>query len=143
MTIKNHTQLDTEFVANLADNTTKDISPQDVRDAITNLMDSTWGGISYTVNIDDGDSPYTVDLDAVNTLICDDSSGAITVNLPAVASSTHKSLTVIKTSASNTTTLDGNASETINGSTTLALSTQWDSKTVICDGTAWYIKASN
>ena len=138
MSVKTHTALDSEFSTNLADNSTKDISAQDVRDAITNLMDSVWG-VSYVVSIDDGDSPYTADLDAINTIIADDSSGAITINLPAVASSTHRTLYVKKTSASNTTTLDGNGSEEIESSTTYVMSTQYDYVKIVCDGVGWHV----
>jgi hypothetical protein len=52
MTIKSKTDLTTEFTTNLADNTTGDISPSDVRTAFTDLMDSTLGvyGGLYTAD---------------------------------------------------------------------------------------------
>ena len=39
---------------------------------------------------------------------------------------------------SGTITIDGSGSETINGATTLALTTQWSVATLHCDGAAWY-----
>ena len=73
-------------------------------------------------------------------LFVDASGGAVTVNLPAVASNSGRVLNVKKVDSSgNAVTLDGNASETIDGATTLAISTQYQSYTVHCDGSAWWI----
>lgn len=73
-------------------------------------------------------------------ILANATSGAITVNLPAVAASEGALLVVKKTDASgNAVTLDGNASETIDGATTQAITTQYDAITVACDGTAWWI----
>ena len=140
MTIKTATALGTETTTNITANSTGANTGQNVQDLIENIIDSLWG-VRYVVSIDDGDSPYTVDLDVVNVIIADDTSGAITINLPAAESSTHRTLTVKKTSASNSVTLDGNASETIDGATTKALSSQYDFVTIVCDGTAWHIIA--
>ena len=73
-------------------------------------------------------------------LFVDASGGAVTVNLPAVASNSGRVLNVKKVDSSgNAVTLDGNASETIDGATTLAIATQYQSYTVHCDGSAWWI----
>lgn len=73
-------------------------------------------------------------------IFADATSGAITVNLPAVAASSGRQLEVKKVDASgNAVTLDGNSSETIDGATTLAIATQYQSYTVHCDGTAWWV----
>tara|TARA_R110000868_G_scaffold62962_3_gene189957 strand:- start:10856 stop:12025 length:1170 start_codon:yes stop_codon:yes gene_type:complete len=86
------------------------------------------------------DSPYTA-LQTDQTIFCDATSGAITVNLPAAASSTGKVLTIKKTdSSTNAITLDGNASETIDGATTTTLNTQYESVKIVCDGSNWYIE---
>lgn len=72
-------------------------------------------------------------------ILADATSAAITVNLPAVAASAGRVLVVKKTDASaNAVTLDGNASETIDGATTKALAAQYDVVTVVCDGSAWW-----
>lgn len=74
---------------------------------------------------------------------CDATAGAITVNLPAVSSNTGLRVCVKKTDAStNVVTLDGNASETIDGATTKALSTQYKAYEILCDGATWHIVAA-
>jgi hypothetical protein len=71
---------------------------------------------------------------------CDASGGAFTVTLPAAATSTGVKYYIKKTDASaNAVTIDGNASETIDGATTKALSSQWASYTIICNGSSWSI----
>lgn len=66
--------------------------------------------------------------------------GAITVNLPAVASSAGRGLVVKKTDASgNAVTLDGSGAETIDGAATQAITAQYDALMVVCDGSAWWI----
>lgn len=65
--------------------------------------------------------------------------GTQTVNLPAAASNTGRILQVKKTGATGTVTIDPNASETIDGSTTLVLATQYESVTITCDGSGWSI----
>lgn len=142
MTQKTYTALNTEFTTNIADNTTSDVSPEDVRNALTNLMNSTWNSTTAT-SITNSASPYTLDIDATRFLLCDDTSGAITVNLPAVATYPNRVVTITKLSASNSVTIDGNASETINGATTLVLSGQYDSVTIANNGTAWYVQSSH
>lgn len=83
---------------------------------------------STTVAADDG------------LLLADATAAAITVTLPAAASSAGRWLVVKKIDASaNLVTLDGNASETIDGATTKALTAQYDSITVHCDGIAWWV----
>lgn len=87
--------------------------------------------------ITDTDSPYTIG--ATANLICDTSSGVITVNLPAASGVTDR-MYWIKNSggAANNVTIDGNASETIEGSTTLTL-TDAEAATIVCDGSNWHL----
>ena len=67
-------------------------------------------------------------------------SGNTTLNLPAVASSSGVEFTIKKTDSNATTvTLDGNASETIDGATTFAFTEQYESVTIVCDGSAWFV----
>jgi len=68
-------------------------------------------------------------------------SNAITVNLPAVSTSTGREITIKKIdSSANIVTLDANGSETIDGSTTKTITLQYESATIVCDGTSWLIK---
>ncbi len=66
-------------------------------------------------------------------------SGATTINLPAAASSSGQVYIIKKTDASNSVTIDGNASETIDGATTKTISTQYQTLEIACNGSAWYI----
>jgi hypothetical protein len=69
---------------------------------------------------------------------CDATSAAFTLTLPAVKDAKGMTFLVVKTdSSANAVTIDGNASETINGATTQALSAQWAEATLYCDGTQW------
>lgn len=65
--------------------------------------------------------------------------GTFTVNLPAASGNSGKTIDV-KNIGSGTITVDGNASETIDGATTFALTVQYQEVTVICDGSNWYVK---
>jgi len=83
----------------------------------------------------------TTTLDATNDIVyCNAVGGAITVNLPAAASSDGRAYTIKKIdSSAYTVTIDGNASELIDGVQTQVISYQWTSVTIHCDGTGWYI----
>lgn len=70
--------------------------------------------------------------------LCDATAGSFSINLPAAATADGVEYTFKKTTAANTVTLDANASELIDGATTLAMTTQWTSVTLHCDGSAWY-----
>lgn len=78
-----------------------------------------------------------------DVILCDASGGAFSVTLPAVASSAGKVFTIKNVGASGTVTIDGNASETIDGATTVAMATQYNFRTIICDGTEWHVIASS
>jgi hypothetical protein len=70
-----------------------------------------------------------------------DASGAArVVNLPAASTMSGKVLRVIKTdSSSNTVTVDGNGSETINGQLTWVLSRSYEYVEIISTGSAWIV----
>src|SRR5690606_31044094 len=69
-------------------------------------------------------------------VVADATDGTLTVNLPPVA----KGLTVIvkKVDGNNDVTVSGHSSEQIDGSSTLVLQNQYDSVTLISDGTEWH-----
>ena len=92
--------------------------------------------------------PIVVDKTADATLedseadvyLFDCTSGNLTATLPAAADSTDQIFTIKKIdSTSNTVTIDGNASETIDGSTTKVINIQYDAVKIACDGTEWWI----
>jgi len=73
-------------------------------------------------------------------LLCDCTSGDITLTLPAAADNVGLMYHVKKTdSSANIVTVDGNASETIDGATTQTITSQYDSIKIISDGTNWGI----
>ena len=81
--------------------------------------------------------------DRRKTLLVDATSGAVTLTLLAAATAADGfEFCVKKTdSSANAVTLDGNASETIDGATTYALSGQNASAIIMCDGSNWHVKA--
>ncbi len=73
-------------------------------------------------------------------LLCDTTSNAITVNLIAAATAGDGARLDIKiVNATNAVTIDGSGSETIDGATTLALTTLYDNASLVCDGSNWHI----
>lgn len=77
---------------------------------------------------------------ADNVILCDDTSGSLTITLYAAASNAGRQLMIKKTnSSSNTVTIDGNASETIDGATTQVLRELNESILIVCDGSNWRI----
>jgi hypothetical protein len=72
--------------------------------------------------------------------VIDCTSGTFTVTLPASSGRTGRIL-IIKNSGAGTITVDGNASETIDGATTYSLSVQYATVQIISDGTNWKIIA--
>jgi len=74
------------------------------------------------------------------TILCDATSGAITVNLPAAATATGRVLNIKKIDASgNAVTIDPSGAELIDGAATLGTALQWDNYAIQCNGTAWYV----
>ena len=74
---------------------------------------------------------------------CDATSGAVTVNLPAAAGVPGRVYMIRKTDATaNAVIIDPSGSETINGATTLSLAGQYDSVTIVCNGTDWRVISS-
>ena len=75
-----------------------------------------------------------------DVVIVSTAGGAVTLTLPAVASSTGKVFYIkVKTlGAGLYLTIDGNASETIDDVTTLVLDEQYDSVMIVCDGSEWW-----
>lgn len=94
-----------------------------------------WTTVSKTAN-------YTVvEGDRDKLIRSDATSASFTVTLLAAATAGDGfQLAVKKTdSSANTVTIDGNASETIDGAATLVLSTQYDVAILACDGSNWHV----
>lgn len=108
------------------------------------VLESTTGGAtSWTsrtkLAITAKTTTYTAD-PADDVITCSTSGGAWTLTLPAAASNTGKTFYIKKTSSDVTAlTIDGNASETIDGATTTTLNTQYEAILIQCDGSNWHV----
>lgn len=67
-----------------------------------------------------------------------DNASARTIMLPAASGASGR-VYVIKNINTGVVTIDGNGEETIDGATTISLPSQWDSATIQCNGSAWFI----
>lgn len=75
-----------------------------------------------------------------DVILMDASGGAKTINLPAVSGRDGKQYVIKKTDVSaNAVTLDGNASEAIDGSATYVISAALGAVTIVCSGTGWVV----
>lgn len=89
--------------------------------------------------IADADHPYTWQL-GDDAIVATSTAIPITINLPAVASHKGKTLqVVVALDTGGGVVLDGNASETINGSTTLAVTATYSTVRILSTGTEWII----
>jgi len=74
------------------------------------------------------------------TILVDASGATRTITLPAATGCARRIYTIKKIDASgNVVTIDGNASETIDGATTQPLNTQWEYLKIQSNGTSWFI----
>lgn len=99
-------------------------------------------GGSFGANITSTSTDIT--LNATHYTVKVDASGANrTITLPASAGVSRRIYIIKKTdSSANTVTIDGNASETLDGATTKVINTQWAGYAIQSDGTNWIIIAT-
>lgn len=75
-----------------------------------------------------------------NVVLCDATGAAFTIILPTAVGNTGKNLIIVKTdSTANIVTIDGNASETIDGSLTVICEVQYERISIVSNGTNWNI----
>lgn len=121
-----------------ADNTVKAISEQDLRDFVVSVFGyRTIGLVSST--------PTTLTTDD-DVVIVDATSGAITINLPAVSGAQGKVYTIKKKDATgNTVTIDGAGAENIDGAATYVLSAQYKYVTIAAFNStvSWWVISNN
>lgn len=140
---------DTPFVNYMADTSANGIEDGekviDINTLSEFVYDATTGVLVPTVSkspftyIDHTDSPYTP-LASDGVIYANATGGAITVALQAVADCKGWKVTVKKVDASaNAVTIDADSSETIDGATTYALSSQYDFVTIHSDGAEWFV----
>jgi len=103
--------------------------------------DQSWAAITHPTV-----AAYTTS--GSGTIAVSDSNGALqflnctgtsTVNLFAASGKAGYIVHVKLTGSSSTVTVDGNSSETIDGATTQAFSQQYQTLSVLCDGSNWHI----
>ena len=78
--------------------------------------------------------------------LCASAGGNVTVTLPAVASgdaNVGRVVTIFTVDAANDVIIDANASETINGATTVTMSSQYNYRTIFSNGTEWFVISSS
>jgi hypothetical protein len=74
------------------------------------------------------------------TIICDATSGAITITLPDADSSYRKIYHIKKVDGTgNTVTIDADGAEMIDDAATVVITAQYESVTIQCDGTEWWV----
>lgn len=74
------------------------------------------------------------------TILCDATSGAFTVTLPATQGLSGITYYIKKVDSSgNAVTIDGNGSETIDGDTTVKITTQYEALLLQTDGSNWHV----
>jgi len=109
----------------------------DILKQIETLVNSQVDGYLFPTTAVTGDYTVTVN-DAFIPVDC--TSGAVTVTLKPAAEAEGKRLTVKKIdSSSNALTIDGDGSETIDGSTTAVITCQYDSICLFSTGAVWFI----
>jgi hypothetical protein len=82
----------------------------------------------------------------IDVYLCASAGGNVTVTLPAVASgdaNIGRVVTIFKVDAANDVIIDANASETINGATTVTMSSQYNYRTIFSNGTEWFVISSS
>ena len=73
-------------------------------------------------------------------ILVDSSGGAVTITLPAASGVPGRAYEIKKTDSSgNGVIIDANASETIDGALTVTTTTQYQSFSIVCDGSNWLI----
>ena len=104
-----------------------------------NSLSAPWQSSSYQWSVSLQHHAVTTD-NETDVYLVDATSGCITITLAPTACALARRIDIKKIDSSvNTVTIDGNLAETIDGSLTKVLSTQYDSYTIITDGSNWFI----
>lgn len=84
------------------------------------------------------------DTDNVSLVLMTTAGTNRTVTLPTAADNTHRVITVKKVdSGTGQTIIDGEGAETIDGAANVKLYKQYESVTLVCDGTAWHLSTAS
>jgi len=126
-----NTNHDTRYVAKVQDDTPT--TPVPFEGMIWYDKDAD-GSIAITYEISLKTSDYTATSDD-DVILC---SGTITISLPVASGVSGKRL-YIKNIGTGSITVDPNGTETIDGGTTAVIENQYESITIVCDGSNWHI----
>ncbi len=85
-------------------------------------------------------SPYTPTV-ADDVLICDTSTGNITVTLPPAATQVGKRIAIKKVSPSNSLVIDADGAELIDSTTLYTITASAEGRELVCDGARWWTVA--
>ena len=91
--------------------------------------------------VDDKSGAYTIVAGDLGKVInVDATAGAVTLTLTAAATMADGFWCYVRKadSSANVVTIDPNAAETINGGANLSVSTQFEMRMIVCDGTTWF-----
>jgi hypothetical protein len=128
---------DTTFTLPVADGTSGQVLQTNGSGALSWVNQGGGGGASYTYS---AVSAASVTGQAWYHYSVDTSSNAVTINLPALAGLTDGDEIRVKLrNATNTLTLDPNGTETIDGSLTRVMNTQYEAITLVAGSTEWEI----
>jgi hypothetical protein len=94
---------------------------------------------SLAVSIDTITSSTLALDDSYYTILCDTSSNAITINLPAAGGCSGRMYNIKVVDNTNSVTVDANGSETIDGESTQVMTQQYSTMTIQSNGSNWYI----
>jgi hypothetical protein len=124
---------------NLTNRVTADYNRQALFDIILALqIEINRGADGYLFPVLEVTSTYTLSLnDAL--VFADATSGNFTITLKPARECEQKRVTIKKTNAGNTVTIDPNGSETIDGAATYAITTQYDSVDLVSYNGNWWI----
>ncbi|KKN03166.1 hypothetical protein LCGC14_1110410 [marine sediment metagenome] len=95
------------------------------------------GEKGFRVNIAAKTAAYTISV-TDDVILCGAGNQTFTVTLPAASGATGK-VYHIKNVGTGTITVDGNGSETIDGGITAILTVQYESITILSEGSEWFI----
>jgi len=125
--------------------TTRFDSDNPIKIGHSSLVVGTSGDISLNGSVSFAVKSVTANYTATasdRVILCDATSNSMTVSLPSASGITGRVYTIKKVdSSANTVTIDPNGTETIDGSSTYSLSSQWDFVTIVSDGSNWVIIA--
>jgi hypothetical protein len=105
----------------------------------SDVRNLTYGKLNRHAHVAFADSPYTA-LVASPVLEVTTAGGAVTINLPAVASNAGQTFTILDVggvAGTSAITVDGNAAELIDGTQTVVLASNFGALKLRCTGTAW------